>query len=80
MDSPLARRRLRQAVVLPLVARRAAGAAAATVYGYGTDVAGIVLGCAAVLAVHQVVRSRSLESVAYPVVGLALGWSSPPGS
>jgi hypothetical protein len=32
-----------------------------------------VLGCAAVLAVHQVARSRSLESVAYPVVGLALG-------
>ena len=33
----------------------------------------LMLGGAAVLAVHQVVRSRSLESVAYPVVGLALG-------
>ena len=32
-----------------------------------------MLACAAVIAVHQVVRSRSLESIAYPVVGLALG-------
>jgi putative flippase GtrA/GT2 family glycosyltransferase len=74
MDSPLADRRLRQAVVLPLVAALGAGGAAtAALYGYGTVVAGVVLGCAAVLTVHQVVRSRSLESAAYPAVGLALG-------
>ena len=74
MDSPLAKRRLRQAMVLPLAAAvAAAGAAAAAVHGYGTAVAGLLLGCAAVLTVHQVVRSHSLESVAYPVVGLALG-------
>jgi Dolichyl-phosphate-mannose-protein mannosyltransferase/Glycosyl transferase family 2 len=74
MDSPFAKRRLRQAIVLPLAA--AVGAVvviAAVVHGYGTAAAGFILGCAAVLAVHQVVRSRSLESVAYPVVGLALG-------
>jgi GT2 family glycosyltransferase/putative flippase GtrA len=74
IDSPLADRRLRQAVVLPLVsALGAGGAATAALYGYGTVVAGVVLGCAAVLTVHQVVRSRSLESAAYPAVGLALG-------
>ena len=73
-DSPLARRRLRQSIALPLLAiAGVAGAAAATAYGHGTALAGILLGCAAVLAVHQVARSRSLESVAYPVVGLALG-------
>ena len=73
-DSPLAIRRLRQSITLPLLAiAGVAGAAAATAYGHGTALAGIVLGCAAVLAVHQVARSRSLESVAYPVVGLALG-------
>ena len=74
MDSPLAKRRLRQAIVLPLAAVAGAiGAVAAAVYGYGTAVAGLLLGGAAVLAVHQVVRSRSLESVVYPVAGLALG-------
>ena len=74
MDSPLAKRRRRQAIILPLVAAVGAiTAATAAAYGYGSVLAGLVLGCAAVLAVHQVVRSRSLESVAYPVVGLALG-------
>jgi putative flippase GtrA/GT2 family glycosyltransferase len=74
MDSPLAQRRLRQAMVLPLAAAvGASGAAIAALYGYGAAVAGLILACAAVLAVHQVVRSRNLESVAYPVVGLALG-------
>ncbi len=74
MDSPLARRRLRQATVLPLAAAMGAiSAVVAVVYGYGSAVAALALGAAAVLAVHQVVRSRSLESVAYPVVGLVLG-------
>ena len=74
MESPLARRRLRQAIVLPLAAAMGtASAVVAAVYGYSSVVAALVLGGAAVLAVHQVVRSRSLESVAYPVVGLFLG-------
>ena len=73
-DSPLAKRRLRQAIILPLVAITAAvGMVAAAAEGYATAVAGLVLGIAAVLAVHQVVRTRNLESVAYPAVGLALG-------
>jgi 4-amino-4-deoxy-L-arabinose transferase-like glycosyltransferase/putative flippase GtrA/GT2 family glycosyltransferase len=73
-DSPLAKRRLRQAIVLPLAACLGAiSATAATAYGYGSAVAGLILGCAAVIAVHQVVRSRSLESVVYPVVGITLG-------
>ena len=42
-------------------------------FGHGTSVAAVVLGCAAMLAVHQVARSRSLESLAYPVVGFGLG-------
>jgi putative flippase GtrA/GT2 family glycosyltransferase len=73
-DSPLAKRRLRQAILLPFAAIAClAGAATAVAYGYGTALTGLVLGCAALLFVHQVARSRSLESVAYPVVGLTLG-------
>ncbi len=73
-DSPLAKRRLRQAIGLPLAAMVGlAGAAVAVGYGYGGILAGLVLGWAALLFVHQVARSRSLESVAYPVVGLTLG-------
>ncbi len=74
MDSPLAQRRLRQAMVLPLVAAvGASSASAAALYSYGSVMAGLMLGCAAVLVVHQVVRSRSLESVLYPALGLVLG-------
>ena len=74
MESPLARRRQRQATVLPLAAAMGiTSAVVAAAYGYSSLVAALVLGGAAVLAVHQVVRSRSLESVVYPVVGLVLG-------
>ena len=74
MESPLARRRQRQATVLPLAAAMGiTSAVVAAAYGYSSVVAALVLGGAAVLAVHQVVRSRSLESVVYPVVGLVLG-------
>ena len=73
-DSPLAKRRLRQALILPIVASSAAFAAvAAAAEGYAAAVAGLLFGCAAVVAVHQIVRSRNPESIAYPAVGLALG-------
>ena len=73
-DSPLAKRRLRQALILPIVASTAAFAAVAVAAeGYAAALAGLLFGCAAVLAVHQIVRSRNLESIAYPAVGLALG-------
>jgi putative flippase GtrA/GT2 family glycosyltransferase len=73
-DCPFARRRLRQLVILPLTATAAvcaAGAAVAT--GHSTALAAFVLGCAGVLAVHQIARSRSLKSLAYPLLGLFLG-------
>jgi putative flippase GtrA/GT2 family glycosyltransferase len=74
MDSPFAQRRLHQAMVLPLMAAIGlSGVVVAVAYGYGSIVAGFMLGSAAVLAVHQLVRSRSLESIFYPVVGLTLG-------
>jgi 4-amino-4-deoxy-L-arabinose transferase-like glycosyltransferase/putative flippase GtrA/GT2 family glycosyltransferase len=74
IDCPLAKRRLRQAVSLPLGAIAGAiGVVAAAEAGYGPDLGALVLCCAAVLAVHQVARSRRLESLAYPVAGLALG-------
>lgn len=73
-DSPFARRRLRQAVTLPLAAIAGITAAAAVAAdGYSVMVAGVALGCAVLIAVHQIVRSRRLESLAYPVAGLALG-------
>jgi putative flippase GtrA/GT2 family glycosyltransferase len=74
LDCPLAKRRLRQAVMLPLLATAAIGAAAlGTAAGYGTAVAASALSLAAALAVHQVARSRRLEGLAYPAAGLALG-------
>ena len=74
LDCPLAKRRLLQAIGLPLAA--AAGVAAvvaAAAAGYGLDVAAVGFGCAGLLSVHQVARSRRLESLAYPAVGLGLG-------
>ena len=71
---PLAKRRLRQLFVLPLGAVLAAGAVVTAVAaGHIIAVAGLLLGGTAVLAVHQISRSRNLESIAYPVVGLTLG-------
>ena len=73
-DCPLARRRLRQLVVLPLGAILTATAViAAVAAGHSVAVAGLLLGGTAVLAAHQISRSRNLESLAYPVVGLTLG-------
>jgi putative flippase GtrA/GT2 family glycosyltransferase len=73
-DCPFAKRRLRQVVILPLAAAvGVCAASAAAAAGHSTAVAALLLGCAAVLSVHQIARSRSLESLAYPVVGLFLG-------
>jgi putative flippase GtrA/glycosyltransferase involved in cell wall biosynthesis len=73
-DCPFAKRRLRQLVILPLAAIvSAAAAAAAVATGHSVAVAALLLGGTAVLAVHQIARSRNLESLAYPVVGLVLG-------
>lgn len=73
-DCPLAKRRLRQVFMLPLAAIAVAiSAVSVAAAGHGAVVAALALGCAAVLAVHQVARSRSLESLAYPAAGLALG-------
>jgi hypothetical protein len=73
-DCPFAKRRLRQLFILPLAALVAAAAAAAAVAeGHGIAMAALLLGCTAVLAAHQISRSRNLESLAYPVVGLVLG-------
>jgi glycosyltransferase involved in cell wall biosynthesis/putative flippase GtrA len=73
-DCPFAKRRLRQLFILPLAAiASAAVVAAVVVAGHGMAVAALLLGGIAVLTAHQISRSRNLESIAYPVVGLVLG-------
>ncbi len=73
-DCPFARRRLRQAVILPLAAiAGAAGIAAAAAHGYSASVASLLVACLAALSLHQVARTLRPESVAYPVAGLVLG-------
>ena len=73
-DAPLARKRLRQACLLPLLA--VAGAVSvllAVVTGHAMDVGGVLVAAAALLAVREVVKTRSAEAVAYPAAGLILG-------
>jgi glycosyltransferase involved in cell wall biosynthesis len=73
-DSPLARKRRLQAFGLPVAA--VLGFAAfvlAARMGYAVAAAGVLVAVAAVLAGREVVRARSVEAVAYPVAGLALG-------
>ncbi|MBO0805685.1 MAG: glycosyltransferase, partial [Nocardiopsaceae bacterium] len=73
-DSPLARKRLLQAILLPIAGLAAvvtAGLAVAA--GRGMDVA-ITVGAAVVLlAGREVVAARSPEAVTYPTATLALG-------
>ena len=77
MDSPFARRRLRQAIMLPGVALVGLVAAAATL-ARGEDMV-TPLAAAALLTVglgicaYEVARTRRLEAAAYPVLGAALG-------
>jgi glycosyltransferase involved in cell wall biosynthesis len=73
-ESPLARKRRRQAVLLPLAAvAGVAGAATVIASGHGM----ISLAAAPVLAAglvgREVVRARRLEGVGYAVAGVALG-------
>jgi glycosyltransferase involved in cell wall biosynthesis/4-amino-4-deoxy-L-arabinose transferase-like glycosyltransferase len=73
-DSPLARKRRKQAVVLPLAAFAALlGAGSAARIGYGALVMSLVVLGGIFLTAREVFRSRRLEAVAYPVAGLALG-------
>jgi Glycosyl transferase family 2 len=73
-DCPLARKRHRQAVLLPpLAAVAVAGAAAAIVSGYQATLlvaASLALGG---LVTREVALARRLEAVAYVLVALALG-------
>lgn len=73
-DSPLARKRRRQAIGLPLiavVALTAAAAAAAT--GYALVVAVTIAAGIGVLMAREYRQSRTTESLAYPVAGCVLG-------
>jgi glycosyltransferase involved in cell wall biosynthesis len=73
-ESPLARKRRLQAVLLPLAALTGVvWAAAAAVSGYGAVLGVLALATLAVLVVREVARSRSLEAVTYPAAALALG-------
>jgi GT2 family glycosyltransferase len=72
--SPLARKRRRQAMLLPsLAAVAVAGAAAAIVCGYQLTVLVAASVAAAGLVTREVALARRLEAVAYVLAGLALG-------
>jgi glycosyltransferase involved in cell wall biosynthesis/putative flippase GtrA len=73
-ESPFARLRLRQAVLLPLaVLCGALALAVATMHGRGALAVAPILGCLILLTAQQILRFRRLEAVAYPAVGLTLG-------
>jgi putative flippase GtrA len=75
-DCPFARRRLLQAVLIPLAGLAGAAAiAAAAADGESGRAAGLVLIFMMLLVAQQIgcMRMRRLEAVAYPVAGLALG-------
>jgi putative flippase GtrA/GT2 family glycosyltransferase len=74
VDSPLARRRLMQAVALPLLAVVAViGLGVGAAAGYAATEAEAALAGAVMLAGFQVARSRRLEGVAYAATGITLG-------
>jgi glycosyltransferase involved in cell wall biosynthesis len=73
-DSPLARKRRMQAVLLPALAAAAvAGAAAAVISGYRLTLLIAASVAAAALVTREVAIARRLEAAAYVVAGLALG-------
>ena len=74
MDSPLSKLRMKQAIGLPLFALAALVAAGAAVLaGYAALLAVVMLAICVGIATDQVVQSRRLESLAYPITGLTLG-------
>jgi mycofactocin glycosyltransferase len=73
-DSPLSRKRTKQALLLPLAtAVGLAGVVAAITMGHGTLAAVVALVAALALTGREAMRSRSIEAGAYSVLGLALG-------
>lgn len=73
-DSPLARKRLRQAVLLPVAAvSLAAAAVVAAVSGDGLILLISAAAVTAAVLIREVISARRLEGVAYAVAGLALG-------
>ncbi len=73
-DSPLARKRRRQAVLLPLAAAAGViGAATVIVSGRGTVSLAAIPVLATGLVGREVFRARRLEGVGYGVAGVALG-------
>ena len=77
-ESPFAQKRMTQAIILPLAAFGFLLAVGAAVYmGYGLDtgigLAALVVAGTLLLSGREFARSRSLESLLYPVPGLILG-------
>jgi putative flippase GtrA/GT2 family glycosyltransferase len=74
-DSPLARKRRIQGLLLPPVGTAAAAAAiAASVAGQGLITAVLLAAVLTCLGAREAARSRSLEALVYPPATLALGW------
>ena len=72
-QSPLARKRLTQAITLPLLALVGACAAAVAIAnGYAEPVGAAMLLGFLLLAGREVARTRRLEAVTYPIIGLSL--------
>ena len=72
-DSPLARKRRRQAMLLPLTAAGlVAGAGVALFSGYGMVLLVAAPTVAAGITVREIVQARRLEAAAYVAAGLAL--------
>jgi len=79
-NSPFARKRLAQAIALPLVpAAVLAGVSTAAITGHALQAAALVVAVVllstVVLCVREFVRTRTLESLAYPLPALVLGAS-----
>jgi GT2 family glycosyltransferase/putative flippase GtrA len=73
-DSPLARKRLLQAILLPLAGLAALAAAGlAVAAGRGLDVAALAGFAVVLLAVREAIAARSAEGMIYPPATLALG-------
>lgn len=76
MDSPFARRRLRQVFIIPIAAAAALAASCAAAMqntDTRTTAGATLLTCIVMLCGYQVARTRRIEGAAYPAVGLALG-------